>query len=112
MYLEGMDMSKTVTTKNGTEYTLKFNGMYYWHRDGAVANPLKGSYLSPTDALNTMRIYNASLEQEVNLGVGELGGLTKKADLLGYAKKNGIEIPEKHKSPTAIKKFLEGGYDV
>ena len=111
MFQEVMDMSKKVTAKNGTEYELRFNGFYYWHRDGAVHTFLKGSYMSPTDALNKMRQYDASLEQEVVYSDDSLENLTKKSELLGYAKKNAIEIPAEHKSVGAIKKFLQGGYE-
>lgn len=103
-------MSKEVA-ENGTEYKLGFNGLYYWHRDGATAIPLKGSYVTPTQALDAMRRYNVSFRQEVNTDVKDLESLEKKADLLGYAKLNNIEIPVKYKAPSAIKKFLQGGYN-
>lgn len=103
-------MSRKVTADNGTEYELQYDGFYYWHRSGAVHESLKGSFMSPTDALNRMRKYNASLKQEVIYSEGELDSLNKKAELLGYAEKNDIEIPSEHKSVGAIKKFLQGGY--
>lgn len=111
MYQEGMDMSKKVVANNGTEYELRFKDFYFWHRDGAVADFLKGGFTSPADALDLMRRYNQTFVQEVNTEVGELETLEKKADLLGYAQNNGIEVPEKYKSVGAIKKFLLGGYD-
>ena len=109
MYQEGMGMSKEVA-ENGTEYKLGFNGFYYWHRDGATAEKLKGSFMSPTDALDAMRRYNVSLKPLISTEVGELDSLVTKADLLGYALLKGIDVPEKHKSTGAIKKFLQGGY--
>ena len=105
-----MVMSNTQTADNGTEYKLGYNGLYYWHRDGATAEALKGNYMTPSDAMDALRRYNVSFKPSINLEVGELDSLEKKADLLGYALKNDIEIPEKHKSVGAIKKFLQGGY--
>ena len=110
MYQEGMDMSKEVAD-NGTEYKLSFNGFYYWHRNGATANGLKGSFMSPVDAHDAMRLYNVSMKPLVSTEVGRLDSLEKKADLLGYALLEGIEIPTQHKSVGAIKKFLQGGYN-
>ena len=109
-YLEGMVMSRVEVAVNGTEYELGFNGLYYWHRDGLTASALQGSFVNPTQALDAMRRYNVSFKQEVNLDVTDLEGLEKKADLLGYAEKNNIEVPDKYKAPSAIKKFLQGGY--
>jgi hypothetical protein len=97
-------------TEHGTEYKLEFNGLYYWHRDGLTASALQGSFVNPTQALDAMRRYNVSFIQEVNLDVTDLESLEKKADLLGYAKNNNIEVPDKYKVPSAIKKFLQGGY--
>lgn len=104
-------MSKTYTAENNTEYKLGYNGLYYWHRDGATAEQLKGNFMSPSDALDALRRYNVSFKPKINLEVGELDSLEKKADLLGYALQNGVEIPEKYKSVGAIKKFLQGGYN-
>ena len=109
MCQEGMDMNKEVA-ENGTEYKLGFNGFYYWHRDGATADKLKGSFMCPTDAMDALRRYNVSLQPLISTEVGTLDSLVTKADLLGYALLEGIEVPEKHKIPSAIKKFLQGGY--
>jgi hypothetical protein len=98
------------TADNNTEYELSFNGLDYWHRDGLTASALQGSFVNPTQALDAMRRYNVSFIQEVNLDVTDLESLEKKADLLGYAKNNNIEVPDKYKAPSAIKKFLQGGY--
>ena len=94
MCQEDMDMSKEVAD-NGTEYKLGFNGFYYWHRDGATADKLKGSFMCPTDAMDALRRYNVSLQPLVSTEVGTLDSL----------------VPAKHKIPSAIKKFLQGGYD-
>ena len=53
---------------------------------------------------------NVSLKPPISTEVGELDSLVTKADLLGYALLKGIDVPEKHKSTGAIKKFLQGGY--
>jgi len=103
-------MSK-YTADNGTEYTLEYNGLFYFSRAGAVAEGLKGAFLSKREAERCLKRYNASLSTPINLAVGELDSLEKKADLLGYALNKGVEIPEKHKSVGAIKKFLKGGYE-
>jgi hypothetical protein len=109
MFQGGMDMNKE-TAGNGTEYKLGFNGLYYWHRDGATADNLKGSFMCPTDAMDALRRYNVSLKPLISTEVGTLDSLVTKADLLGYALLEGIEVPEKYKIPSAIKKFLQGGY--
>lgn len=101
-----------IKANNNTEYRLAFDTAYFWKRDGNTAKGLRGRFTSPRDAMDAMNKYNASLEQEINIPEGELGSLEKKADLLGYALKNGIEIPQKYKSVGAIKKFLQGGYNV
>ena len=100
-----------VKADNGTEYELGFDGLYYWHRSGATAKLLQGHFSSSRTAMDAMRKYNASLAQEVTYSTDALEELNTKSDLLGYADKKGIEIPKKHKSPLAIKKFLQGGYN-
>ena len=110
MYQEVMAMSNT-TADNGTEYKLGFNGFYYWHREGQTAKLLQGNFMSPSDALDALRRYNVSLKQSITYSSSELDELNTKSDLLGYAETRGIEIPKKHKSPLAIKKFLQGGYN-
>lgn len=104
-------MTKRIkTTVDGTEYTLEFDGMYKWTRKGSIANALKSSYTSPIEAEMAFNIYNSSLEFQANKLSGEenLEELSSKKDLLGYAEAKGIEVPEKLKQPSAIKKFLMG----
>ncbi len=105
------DKGKTFVADNGTEYTLAFNGLFYWTRSGTTVAELKGSFLSLREAKAQFTRYNASLKPSVTNPVGELNSLEKKAELLGYALREGIEIPTKHKSVGAIKKFLQGGYE-
>lgn len=111
MYQEGMDMNKT--TKDGTEYTLAFNGLYYWTRQGTVADALKGSYVRQRDALLAFNLYEASKVFVANKLSGEedIDSLESKKDLLGYAEAKGVEVPSKYKAPSSIKKFLKGGYN-
>lgn len=101
------------TTTDGAEYTLEFDGFYRWKTKGTVAKCLQSAFTGPQDALTAFNVYNSSLTLGVNTGAAEqpLEELTSKADLLGYAKAKGIDVPEKYKQPSAIKKFLEGGYD-
>ena len=105
------DKGKVHVADNGTEYTLEFDGLFRWKRNGATAEGLKGGFLSKREAVYALNRYNASLKPLISTPVGELDSLEKKADLLGYALKEGIEIPVKHKSVGAIKKFLQGGYN-
>ena len=111
MYQGGMDMIKT--TKDGTEYTLEFNGLFYWTRQGTVAEALKGHYVRQRDALTAFNVYEASKVFVPNKLSGEedVDALESKKDLVGYAEAKGIKIPAKYKAPAAIKKFLKGGYD-
>lgn len=111
MYQEDMDMNKT--TKDGTEYTLAFDGLYYWTRQGSVAEALKGRYVRQRDALLAFNLYEASKVFVANKLTGEedIDSLESKKDLVGYAEAKGIKIPAKYKAPSAIKKFLKGGYD-
>ena len=105
-----IDKKDKYVANNGTEYTLEYNGLFRWVRNGATAEKLKGGFLSAREAKAQFTRYNASLEQEVITPVGELASLEKKAELLGYARLKGIEIPTQYKSVGAIKKFLQGGY--
>ena len=100
------------TTKDGTEYTLAFDGLYYWTRQGTVAEALKGRYVRQRDALLAFNLYEASKVFQANKLSGEedLDTLETKKDLMGYAEAKGIEVPAKYKQPSAIKKFLKGGY--
>ena len=101
------------TTVDGTKYTLEFDGVYKWTRKGSVANALKGGYTSPLDAELAFNLYNSTLVFQANKLSGEedLDSLETKKDLLGYAEAKGIEVPTKYKQPSAIKKFLMGGYN-
>lgn len=101
------------TTKDGTEYTLVCEGLYRWTRQGTVAEALKGSYTRKRDALLAFNLYEASRVFQANKLSGEedIESLETKKDLVGYAEAKGIEIPSKYKAPSAIKKFLKGGYD-
>lgn len=105
-----IDKSNKYVADNGTEYTLEYDGLFRWVRNGATAEKLKGGFLAKREAIAQLTRYNASLAQEITTPVGELASLEKKAELLGYALREGIEIPEKYKSVGAIKKFLQGGY--
>jgi len=96
---------------NGTEYELGYRGSYFWHRSGATAEALQGRFTRIRDAMDAMHKYNASLAQEIVYSDKELEELTKKSELLGYAERNNIEVPSKHKTAGAIKKFLKGGYE-
>jgi len=100
----------TYKTDNGTEYTIEYNGLFYFSRAGAVADGLKGGFMSKREAIAHLDRFNALNKQQITTPVGELDSLEKKSDLLGYAALKGVEVPEKHKSVGAIKKFLQGGY--
>ena len=99
-----------IKADNGTEYELGFDGLHYWHRNGATAKLLQGHFSSSRTAMDAMRKYNVSLTQSIVYTDKDLEDLTKKDELLGYAQKANIEVPEKHKTAGAIKKFLSGGY--
>lgn len=105
---------RTRTTVTGVEYFLDFDGLYFWKtKTSEAAKELKGSFMDPQSALNAFKAYNAALTITPDLGGAEksLEELTSKAELLGWAEGNGIEVPEKYKQPSAIKKFLQGGYE-
>lgn len=112
MYQRGTELT-SLTTTDGVEYTLEFDGFYKWKTKGKVAECLASAYTGPHDAITAFNMYNSSLTLGVNTGAAQkpLEELTSKADLMGYAKAKGIDVPEKYKQPSAIKKFLEGGYD-
>ena len=84
------DKGKTFVADNGTEYTLSFNGLFYWTRSGTTVAELKGSFLSLREAKAQFARYNASLKPSVTNPVGELNSLEKKAELLGY-----VDLAEK-----------------
>jgi hypothetical protein len=104
---------RTRTTSTGAEYILDFNGLYFWKTKSGVAEELKGSYLDPKSALDAFKVYNSKLTitPDVSGAQKPLEELTGKAELLGWAKVNGVDVPEKYKHPSSIKKFLQGGYE-
>lgn len=101
------------TTITDIEYELYFDDLYRWkNKKGTVAAQISGGFTGPDAALLAFNVYNASLEfiADKMSGDEDLEALTTKKELVGYAEAKGVEIPAKHKSVGAIKKFLQGGY--
>ena len=94
------------------DYELIYDGLYRWSREGKVAQELTGGFLSRREAQRALELYKLSKEPEKSLVKGDttLEGLVTKSDLLKWAELNSIEVPPKYKQPTAIKKWLQGGY--
>ncbi len=99
----------TKTCPNGTKYTLVFDGLYHWTREGNLPIKLQGQFSCQIEAYSAFRFYCSSLMPEVSQVTGgeDLEELTLKKDLAQWADKQGIEIPNKVKQPAAIKKFLQ-----
>ena len=95
-----------------TDYKLIFDGFYRWSRSGKVAEALSGCFIRKSEAARAWGLYQLSKkapESSVDKSA-DLESLISKADLLKWAEANGLEVPSKHKQPSAIKKFLMGGY--
>lgn len=103
-----MEKKSEHTCPKGTKYTLMFNGLYYWSREGNIAKSLEGTFTSAREAIAQFNRYSASLipEESQVQGDEDLEELTKKVDLVKWAEEKGIEIPSSVKQPAAIKKFL------
>jgi hypothetical protein len=98
--------------EKGTEYTLEVGPVYKWTRQGSLPDALKGGFTSKREAEWAFKMYNASLKFVADKSIKEnLEELNTKQELLSYAENKGIEVPSKHKAPSAIKKFLLGGYN-
>ena len=102
-----------VEAKTGAVYELGYDGLYFWKSNGPLNKLLEGKYASQQEAMSALKKVEASkslprthVEKDASVAT-----LTKKAELLDWAEKNEIEIPDEHKSVGAIKKFLMGGYD-
>ena len=69
---------------------------------------LEGGYSSHTEAMSAFNRYNSTLIPETSVVEGDedLESLSKKVDLVKWAEKRGIEVPEELLYPKAIKKFL------
>lgn len=103
----------TRTTQTGVEYTLLYDGLYYWSREGSVPEALKGRYSGQYEAIRSFELYDLSLSPQNSLveGTEELESLTKKTDLEKWAELQGVEVPPEYKQPSAIKKFLLGVFN-
>ncbi|QDP52422.1 MAG: hypothetical protein Unbinned96contig1001_39 [Prokaryotic dsDNA virus sp.] len=103
----------TRTTQTGVEYTLLYNGLYYWSREGSTPEALKGRYSGQYEALRGFELYDASIAPQISHIEEdvELEELTKKADLQKWADMQGVEVPPEYKQPSAIKKFLLGVFN-
>lgn len=101
------------TCPKGTKYTLVFDGVFRWTREGNLPIKLEGAFSSQIEAYEAFRFYCVSVTPEVSevQGTESLEDLTKKADLVQWAEKQEIEIPAKLKQPAAIKKFLQEQVD-
>jgi hypothetical protein len=98
---------------SGTEYTLEYDGLYRWSREGTIAGELKGAFSAPSNALEAFERYCAlSAPEKSSVGGSEsLESLSKKHDLLKWAEEKEVEVPETLKQPSAIKKFLSGVFN-
>lgn len=104
------DNKITKISLSGTEYTLNYDGLYFWSREGSLPKMLEGKYSSHVEAQSAFNRYNSTLMEETSEvnGEEELDSLSKKVDLLQWAEKRHIDVPAKLLQPAAIKKFLLG----
>ncbi|HAV25304.1 MAG TPA: hypothetical protein DCX01_03910 [Bacteroidetes bacterium] len=95
-----------------TDYKLIFDGFYRWSRSGKVAEALSGCFIRKSEAARAWELYELSKKAPASSVVksADLESLNNKADLLKWAEVNNLEVPDKHKQPSAIKKFLMGKY--
>tara|TARA_R110000764_G_scaffold20680_1_gene52944 strand:+ start:245 stop:538 length:294 start_codon:yes stop_codon:yes gene_type:complete len=94
------------------DYELIYDGLYRWSREGQVADALLGGFLNTKLANRAFELYELKKNPVSNIkGDVDLDSLTSKADLVRWAEANEINVPEKLKQPSAIKKFLMGSKD-
>ena len=97
--------------ENTTDYKLTFDGLYRWKREGKVADSLSGAFLRKNEANRALELYLLAKNPVSDIsGSVDLDSLVTKVDLLKWASENSIDVPAKYKQPSAIKKFLMGGY--
>ena len=98
--------------ENTTDYKLTFDGLYRWKREGKVADSLSGGFVHKREANRALELYLLTKNPISDIsGDVDLDSLSTKADLVKWALENDIDVPAKHKQPSAIKKFLMGNKD-
>ena len=98
--------------ENTIDYKLIFDGLFKWKREGLVADALSGGFINKREANRALELYLLAKNPISDIsGDADLESLSAKADLVKWASENNIDVPAKHKQPSAIKKFLMGGKD-
>lgn len=103
------------TTKNGKTYQLKMkDGDHFlrWYGDGQLHPLLKGGYTGIKEAESAMNRYlrevdSGKAEKKEATLLESLEPLEKKVDLIAFADRHRILIPEEFKIPSQIKKYLK-----
>lgn len=102
------------TTKNGKTYQLKMkDGDHFlrWYGDGEMHPILKGAYTGIKEAESAMNKYLREVDSGKAIKKAAtpseiLNPLEKKNDLIEFADRHLIKIPEEMKIPSQIKKYL------
>jgi len=103
-----------ITTANGKTYTLRMKDgdfFYRWYGDGKLPKQLSGGFTGIDVAVKAANLYLRTVDDVKVLKSAKaretlLDSLSKKKDLLEFASKEGIEIPETMKMPLQIRKYL------
>lgn len=108
--------NKEYTTKNGKTYKLQMmedSILYHWVGSGISHPRISGGFLTKPDAMEAMQQYNDFfLEKKERIEIEstpliELDKLSKKVDLVEFAKEYDIHVPNALTKPTQIKRLIK-----
>lgn len=100
------------TTHKGTRFTLAFDGLYRWKaHQGSLHSSLDQGFVYRNDAKNAMKHYDKVIldkgYKDESTTLEKLDILTKKDELVSFAKTQGIDVPPGLTKPTQIKKMIK-----
>ncbi len=100
------------STKNGKKYTLRLRDgdyFYRWYGDGELPKLLRGGFLDVAQAERAMKVYLSTVDAKKALRtpLTDLEKISKKKDLLEFADKHSISVPDDLKIPSQIKKHIQ-----